>query len=30
MTAGYDLAAVGITLQQADGVGQRGRTDIVE
>src|SRR6266436_1591726 len=30
MTAGHELAAVGILLQQADGLGERGCANVVE
>ena len=30
MAAGNELAAVGIVLQQADGLGERGGTNVVE
>ena len=30
MAAGHELAAVGIVLQQADGLGERAGADIVE
>ena len=30
MTAGNELAAVGVVLQQADGLGERACADIVE